>query len=323
MACASAGTSARQRLGFVHEEGSRTDEVHDEDQRRRRKLQAEADEVRTQAFSQFAATLHTIQRELDAAGIGSTSWGEPVGGGEFYHAVTGRHEVGSGSDRTWFFQSEVIARIDCGNFRGRLQSGLNLGIRNVEGYADTLHDIHAPVFAAAGHIVTLESLFGGSWRTFSELTWGDHDTFVLGQPRQDQVLSRLGAGLTDNLTSAVARLIAGMEVLKQPRHSLAMFDVALGKETFKVIVSEQRHLDGIAAALHRHNEGCPDSPIKTEADYVQFVLSHWCRGDAASAVSQHNTAYPADMVKTPQEALQATLDRAVQSYYGEMVARRP
>jgi hypothetical protein len=197
-------------------------------------------------------------------------------------------------------------------------------VRYADKHAGTLIDVHAPVLAAAGHIVTLENRFGGSWRTFSELTWGDQDTFVLGQPRHGQVLSRLGVGLTDNLTSAVARLIAGMEVLKQPRSVLAVFDVSLGKKTFKVVVSEQRHLDGITAALHRHNQGCPDGSIKTEADYVQFVLSHWCRGDAASAVVQHNAACPDDeMVKTPQEALQATLDRAVESYYSEMVARRP
>jgi Protein kinase domain len=295
-------------------------EVHVEGQRRRTELQAEADKARAEAFARFRPVIEAIKRELETAGIGTVSIEAPAGGnGEFYHAVTGKQEVGR-SDRTSLFQHAVSTRIDGGKYRGRLQSGLNLGIRNVEGYADTLHDIHLPVLAAAGHIVTLESLFGGSWRSFPELTWGDHDTFVLGQPREGEVLARLGAGLTDNLTNAVGKLIAGMEAIKLPRNALAVFDVTMGKQTLKVIVSEQRHLDGIAAARARHNEAAPANPIETNDDYVQFVLSHWLRGDDAdSAVTQHNDAYPGDRVETPQRALQATLDRAVESYWKELV----
>jgi hypothetical protein len=233
--------------------------------------------------------------------------------------VTGHQKVGS-SDRTWLFQYSVTARIDGGKYRGRLQSGLNLGIRNVEGDTDTLYDVHMPVLAVAAHIVTLEWLLGGSWRSFPDLTWGDYDSFVLGQPREGEVLARLGVALADNLAGAVGALIGGMEALKQPREALAVFKVTIGTQTFKVIVSEQRHLDGISAARARHNEDSPNDPIESDSDYVQFVLSHWLQSaDANCGIKKHNETYPGDRVETPQQAFQATLDRAVESYWRDLV----
>jgi hypothetical protein len=49
-------------------------------------------------------------------------------------------------------------------------------------------------------------------------------------------------------------------------------------------------------------------------------LSSWVRDeDPATAVAQHNEDFPNDRVSTPQQAFQATLDRAVESWWKQCV----
>ena len=269
-------------------------------QQRRASLQAIADQARDHAFAEFKATVIAIGTELQSANIGQVSIQGPEGGNaHYYQHVTGDKTTGI-SDRTWMFQYAVSVRIDGGTYRGYLNAGLNIGVRNVAGDTDTMHDIDAPVVAAVGHIIVLEDLFGGSWRTTSTLVWGEHDTFVLGQPREKEVLKRFASGLTKNLPRAVEALLAGMEDLKQPRRPLATFKVTIADKAFEVVVSEQKHLEGIAAARNRS-----DAHTKNDAEYIQFVLSTW---------AEQQTNVPT------QQSLQEVLDRAVEDYYRKLVA---
>jgi hypothetical protein len=184
------------------------------EQERRKAIQAKADSERGRAFKIFAPVMAEIKDELDRAKIGRVAIEAPSGGnGEFYHAVTGNHSVGRGDDRTWLYQFPVTARITAGSKWAELKCGVNLGVRNVEGDPDTLHDLFAPVLAAVGYIVTTHLLVGGSWRSEPHLVWGDADTFYFGQPTEAAVLNRLAVGLASNLSRGVEDLIASFEGL--------------------------------------------------------------------------------------------------------------
>ena len=287
------GPFAKRAQGLV--------DVYIEGRRRRSALQATADQARDRAFAAVTPAIDTMKAELERAKIGAVHVQQPTGGNAaIYHAVTGDTAAGV-SDRTSMFHYSVTTRIDAGDYRGALISGVEIGIRNVEADSDTLHDIYAPVVGAAGHIVIAEDLFGGSWRSSSKLIWGDQDRFVLDQPRQNEVLGRFASGLTASLAAAVEAMLASLEAMKQPRALLQKFNVRIGDQIFALVVSEQRHLDGIAAARSRSHV-----PHDTDEAYVQFVLSDWAKTQDSPPT---------------QQALQATLDRAVESYCRELLDR--
>ena len=268
---------------------------HSENIRRCAGIQVLVDQGRNQAFAEFSPTIDIIKTELEQAHIGAVSiQGASSGLAEFYAAIT--NDVKAADSQITWFQYSVTAKIDGGEFRGQLKSGINLGIRQLKDETAGVLDRFVPAIAATGHIVTLDHRFGGAWRSSSELVWGDQDTFTLQQPLQSQILSRFQFGLTEKLASAIEALLNGMEFLRKPKEKLKHFTVKIQDKSFDLFVSEQRHLDGITRARARS-----ELVSSSDADYVQQVLSAWAAGESAVLTEQ---------------VLQETLNRAVESYAG-------
>lgn len=178
---------------------------------RRADIQARADTERGRVFKLFSSTLSDIQIALEESGIGDVAIAAPAGGnGAFYHAVTGNQVVGRG-DRTWLFQFSVSAVLRDDRRRVTLMAGVNLGVKNIEDDPDPLHDIYAPVLAAAGYILTVAVFGGRNWEESSQLLWGESDSFLFGQPSEVAVTDRFNAGLLSNLKHAVEAFLDAFE----------------------------------------------------------------------------------------------------------------
>lgn len=188
-----------------------------EEQRRRASLHTIAEQARVTAFSVVAPTVELVRAELARAKLGSVTFDPPQGGnGAFFYVVTGRNKVGR-SDRTWLFQTAVTLRLDAGYARGVLKGGFNLGVRNVEEEEGVVHDVYAPVIAAAGYIVTIETIVEGRLHSEEHLVWGEHDTFHFHQPSESKVLGSLCDGLKSNLYGAVQNMLAFLEQKAPPK----------------------------------------------------------------------------------------------------------
>jgi serine/threonine protein kinase len=183
-----------------------------QDVQRRTVIQGRADSERARVFDAFSPTLSKIRNALQQIGIEEVVINAPSGGnGAFYHATTGNHSVGRGNDRTWLFQFSVSGVLRDHLRRVTLMAGVNLGVKNVEDDRDPLHDIYAPVIAAAGYVLDIAVCDGHAWHECSHLIWGETDTLFFGQPSEVTVTSRLNAGLQSNLRHALEMLLQAFE----------------------------------------------------------------------------------------------------------------
>lgn len=183
-----------------------------QERQRRTDIQARADSERIRVFKSYNPTLHDIRTALEQAGISEVTIEAPAGGNAvFYRAIAGNYSAGSGNDRTWFFQFSVSAVLRDNQRRVTLMVGVNLEVKNVRDDPDPLHDIYAPVLAAAGYILSVAVLDGHAWKESSHLVWGESDTFFFGQPSEVAVTNRFKAGLQNNLRHVVEAFLDAFE----------------------------------------------------------------------------------------------------------------
>jgi len=199
-------------LGYLRKRIEALVQPYSELARRRSDSQARADTERDGVFDMFRPTISEISRALVQSGLVKVDIDGPAGGNaSFYRAVTGKHDAGC-NDNTWIFEYSVQAVLCDERRRATLLGGVNLGIKNVEGERDPLHDIHAPVIVAAGYIVKTAVFDGHTWcAEKSRLIWGDTDNLFFGQPSQTVVTRRLISGLGANLQRAAEELVRAFE----------------------------------------------------------------------------------------------------------------
>ncbi len=97
-------------------------------------------------------------------------------------------------------------------------------------------------------------------------------------------------------------------------YPVATFIVRFSESSYEIAIRSQRHLDGLTAA-RRNAQSFNDPSFGSNEEYLQWVLESWLNGRLFDeAIMDHNSSYDENPVKSVHELLQATTDRAVESY---------